>query len=227
MLFGEKARRKSQMSNRNGVPVRRRNVRAGRCEETLLLGIIVLAALYPVLREAAHAVAPVWCGMPASVASDAGRQALVGKIACALALAVLIPAGARALAGSWIALARTSAYRLALGVAGISTATLTAFDVCTGFHAAGPMAEGCTCWLTALLVGVAALLTVLLILGGRAILALLRDAIGVILEAFFGLQHIAAPRFSSRREVVPLTAGALLARRCAGRGPPVFGLHFA
>jgi hypothetical protein len=165
--------------------------------------------------------------MPLRAGAAAGRAALIGKVCCAFGLAVLLPVGARALAGSWVALTRTSAYQLALGVAGTCTATLTAYDACTGFHAAGPMAEGCTCWLTALLAGLAALITVVLVLAGRAILAFLRDAIVDILAAFFALRLDTTLAFSGRGDVRIAAAGALLARYRAGRGPPVFGVHFA
>ena len=87
------------MSSYRRVVARLRGVRFGRCEELLLLGVIVVGALYPVLREAVHAVAPILCGLPAPAGAAAGHQALLGKIGCALALPALMPAGARAVAG--------------------------------------------------------------------------------------------------------------------------------
>jgi hypothetical protein len=214
------------MSPRSEVDARSSGVQFGRRDELLLLAVIVVGALYPVFGGTLHAEFPILCGLPAATGASADHWALVGKMCCALALAVLMPVGARALAGSWTALARSSAYRVALGVAGVCTATLTAYDACTGFHAARPMAEGCTCWLTALLAGVAALVTVLVILGGRALVELLRDAIVVILASFRSRLH-AGPSFSDRNDVAVMTAGALLARLGAGRGPPDLALQFA
>jgi len=215
-----------KMSSRREVDARSSGVQFGRCDELLLLGVIVVGALFPVFRGTLHAEFPILCGLPEPTAASAGYQALVGKMCCALALAVLMPVAARAFAGSWIALARSSAYRVALGVAGVCTATLTAYDACTGFHAARPMAEGCTCWLTALLAGVGSLVTVLLILGGRALVELLRDAI-VGMFASFRSRLYAAPSFSDRNDVAVMAAAALLARLCAGRGPPELALQFA
>lgn len=206
---------------------RLRGVPFGRCEELLLLGVIVLAAMYPILHEAIQALGPILCGQPATGGDTVAHQALIGKVGCTLGLAILVPFGARAFAGSWAALTRSSAYGVALAVAGVATATLTAYDACTGFHATQPMAEGCACWLTALVAGLSALLAVLLILGGRAFLALMREALVVILETFCELQTPAAPHFSSLRRDAVLAVGTLLARRSAGRAPPALASVFA
>jgi hypothetical protein len=215
------------MRSRPELAARLRRVRFGRCEELLLLGIIVLAALYPVVLEGAGNVLPVLCGWHGPSADAATRLALAGKIACAAAVVGILPFAARYCAGSWAALTRSSAYGAALGVAAVATATLTAYDACTGFHATRPMAAGCMCWLTAVIAGCSALLAALVILAGRAVLALLHDVLVVVLETFCAARPAAAPSFARFRVWRCAATGTLLARRFHGRAPPPAPVLFA
>ena len=199
---------------------RLRRVRIGRVEELLLCVLVGCGAFYPILRELASRFAPVLCGLPTNGNVALVEEALRGKIACAVGLAVLLPVLTRVLAGSWRALAGIRVPRAILSVAGVATTTLTAYDACTGFHATQRTAEGCACWLTAAVAGAIALAVALLILSGRALLALFRDAVVAIIAAIFGRTAATHAPFAVLCEALAAARGALLARHRAPRGPP-------
>lgn len=209
------------MNRRRGFWARLRTVRIGRCEELLLLGIIALGASYPILREAFPSVIPVLCGLPTPDGTAVTHRALLGKVACAAVLTAFLPLLARKAAGSWAALTRAPAYRVALVVAAVATATLTAYDTCTGFHATARTAEGCACWLTGVVAGCAALAAALLVLAGRALLSLMREVLVAFVEAVLRLRRDVTPLFSRCSATTPRASGILLARRHSGRGPPL------
>lgn len=193
----------------------------GRFEETLLAAIVAVGTAFPILREVFHAALGALCGAANPTAIGAVRTALDGKLVCAGALALALPCVARRCAGSWGALTRVSAGRGALVIGAVTTTTLTAYDWCTGFHAADRTAQGCACWLTAALAALAALVAALAILAGRALLRTLREAVCALVEALFASRAPSAAPFLRRgRRVTRESAGVLWAYRCAGRGPP-------
>lgn len=213
------------MSRKGGPLARFRSLRLGRVEELLLLGIVLFGAAYPMLREALPAAIPVLCGLPTPDGTAITHRALAGKVACVLALTLLVPLAARVAAGSWAALARAPAYRVALCTAATAATTLTAYDACTGFHATQRTTEGCACWLTAAVAGIGALAAALLILGGRALLGLVRDALVALARAVFRRRRSGAPLFSTGRRAAPAIASAVRARPYAGRAPPGLFSH--
>lgn len=189
--------------------------------EGALLGFVLLGSLYPIAREAFPAAAHFLCGLSQPPGIALVQDALIGKLACAAALALALPWLARLRAGSWVALTRVSVLKAALVIAAVATATLTAYDLCTGFHAAERTSQGCACWLTALIAGLAALLAALAILGGRAFLRFLREAVTEIIGAILQVRPAGSAPFSHRpREARAHLRAAVLAYCCAGRGPP-------
>lgn len=187
----------------------------------LLVFIAIVGAGYPILREAFPAAAHVICGLPTPDTAAQTRLALEGKLACAASLAVAVPWLARCCVGSWVVLTRMPAVRGALVAAAVVTVTMTAYDACTGFHSTQRTAEGCACWLTALLAGLAAVGVMLFVFAGRAIVAFLRLAITAIIEVVLRLRAGAPPPFARRAATGLVHAGGiLLAYRFAGRGPP-------
>lgn len=210
------------------VMVRLRALRLERLEEGLLLGIILLGSVYPVLREAFPSAAHILCGLPTPDGSALTRQALTGKLYCVAALAVLLPWLAHRYAGSWVALTRVSALRIALVIAAVATAALTAYDACTGFHAADRTTQGCECWLTALLAGLAALVAALSVLAGRAIVRLLRHTVRAIVAALFERRYYGASPFLHRsRTRSPHAQHGYFAYRYSGRAPPLMSHLFS
>ena len=184
--------------------------------------MIVAGASYPIVQKAFPSALPILCGQATPAVFAVTQHVLFGKIAFALALLLALPLAARVLAGSWLALTRVPAHRAGLIVAGIATTMLTAYDMCTGFHAAQPMAGGCACWLTALVAGFVASSAALAILAGRSIAGRLHRALFAIVEAAFRPRRRLEPLFLALATHALSAAGILLARRHAGRGPPAF-----
>lgn len=202
-------------------PTGGRKLPLGRSEELLLLAIVLLGGAYPMVREAFPSAMPVLCGLPTPDGTAIVERALAGKLLCAISLAALLPLVARSLGGSWSALTRSSVVRSALVAAGTVTAALTAYDACTGFHATERTAQGCACWLTALVAGLTAFAVAVLILAGRALLRTLHEALDAMADAFFLALRCEAPPVLRLHATTPATpCGVLLARRGAGRAPP-------
>lgn len=205
------------------IAARSGSVRFGLLEQALLFAIVLLGAGYPILREDYPAAVRILCGLPLPNGTAQTHIALVGKLVCAVILAIALPLAARACAGSWFALTRISMLSAALVAAVSVTVTLTAYDACTGFHATERTSEGCACWLTALLAGLAALAVLLFIIAGRAIVAFLRLAITAIIDAVVHIRRYATTPFVRHLPLVSApVGGVLLAYRFAGRGPPRF-----
>lgn len=200
-------------------------VRFDAAGDWLLLGVVLIGGLFPVLLEALGARGTFLCGLPIADASFVTRQALSGKTACTLAVLALLPSVVRSCGGgSWSALTRASLRRVILVAAGVTTAALTTFDICTGFHATHRTVEGCACWMTALVAGSAALIAALLVLASRAVVRALHDALVAIVEAFLrvGGPADAGFVFLPRRAAVAAGNVALRAQRTP-RGPPGCG----
>lgn len=110
-----------------------------------------------------------------------------------------------------------------VGAASVA-AGLGGFDVCTSYHAAGPDSSGaCHCWVTGVVTGLAALITLLLTLTGRALASLAHDLIRTIIEGF---TRLAPAKTGSRGylgigDLPQFFGGEQLAWRLAGRAPPL------
>jgi hypothetical protein len=197
-----------------------RRLRIGVAEDVALGLLIVMAACFPALRELAQHLVPALCGAPMVESPAIGWPTLLGKLGCVLVLACGLPLLAGRLVGSWSGVARIALGRAALGAAGIVTAMLTAYDLCTQFHAAQAMSNGCACWLTALVAALAATSAVGVIVSARALVGQARRTIRALVALLARKRHALTVSSIERALVVALKAGISLARACAGRAPP-------
>jgi hypothetical protein len=102
---------------------------------------------------------------------------------------------------------------------------LAAFDACTAYHGAALDNGGsCFCWLTGALSGAGAFLAGIICLTGRALTALLCDVVRVLIGLFIAFDRLSKVASERLAHVFypGIASGSRLARRIAGRAPPVF-----
>ena len=147
--------------------------------------------------------------------------ALHGKIALTAVLVAAIPFVFRRFVGSWRSILGVPVARSALAIAATVTAGLTAYDLCTGFHATERGVHGCACWMTAAVAVLGALVTIAVLFLGREILRWIGARLITIVKAIARISACppeigAAWLFDGGRTFRSLVA----ADRLAARGPP-------
>jgi hypothetical protein len=181
----------------------------------------------PYLREAVasapadHGMAEMMAMLPVAVA----QRFIAFKVLVALvAFAVLIGLARHDSGRTLYARLRATPLSKSMLAGGAALATaLSAFDLCTGFHATAMDANGdCHCWTTGLVAFAGALLFGLSIAWSRALAAFVRDVVRAIVA--LATRGRSAHGFTAARRwfVYAFRYLNLVRRRCAGRAPPLF-----
>jgi hypothetical protein len=147
--------------------------------------------------------------------------AVHGKIALTAVLVAAVPLLFWRFVGSWRSVLGVPIARSGLAIAATVTTGLTAYDLCTGFHATERGAHGCACWMTAAVAVLGALVTIAVVFLGREILRWIGATLTTIVKAIAPLSAcppgIAGAWLSDAGRVFrSLVAGD----RLAARGPP-------
>jgi hypothetical protein len=191
----------------------------GVCDLLIFAATMAIAAA-PIVRELMPYSGFI-CGLGHLSNTGLIDAAVHGKIVLTAVLVAAIPFALWRVAGSWHTVLGVPIARSGLTIAATVTAGLTAYDLCTGFHATERGAHGCACWMTAAVAVLGAIVTIVVVFLGREILGWIGATLTTIVKAIVRLS--ACP---------PEIAGAWLcedgrifrslvaADRLAARGPP-------
>jgi hypothetical protein len=191
--------------------------------DSLLAFITLVGVTVPFMRELFSVNVSESAILPVAVS----HAAVVEK--CILAMGVLLIVFLVALRGHKGTICRHLAALPLLRIACLTGATiaigLASFDACTAYHGAELDNGGsCFCWLTGTLAGAGAFLAGIICVTGRTLATLMRDVVHGLVALFIvfdRLCKIASERLS--HALYPsIASGSRLARRIAGRAPPVF-----